>query len=164
MFRVLQRLLCGLRPQPPSIQNKNNYSFWFYLHHVPHLTWRGHGWISRIKGVKRVVLGVLSGVPQISWKCWCLTAEICTDDLAIYSQRKSSSTLPLLSTPALTPVKALSRNYPDYSFWSLAVKSPGAKCKYRAGSNCGAQLCLNSHGVLLAFRVRTAAAKVGHQQ
>lgn len=36
--------------------------------------------------------------------------NVCTDDLAIYSQRKSRSILPLLSTSVLPPFKASVRN------------------------------------------------------
>lgn len=73
---------------------------------------------------------------------------------------KAAAHFPCFPHQHLPPLRPYLGTYPDYSLWSLTVKSPGGKCKHRAGSNCGAQLCLNSHGVLLPFRVPTAAAKV----
>lgn len=110
LLRYCRGFSVGWEPNHQLFKIKLTQSLWFYLHRVPHLTGRWHGWISRTKGLKRVLLGVLSAAPRISWKGWCQTAKFYADDLVTYSQRKSSSTLPLISTPALSPVKALSRN------------------------------------------------------
>lgn len=134
---------------------------WSYLQCVPHFIWSWHEWIS---SRKRVLLGVLSGVPQISQKCWCQPATIFLLMTWLFVVREKAAAHFLCFSLQHLHTKASLRMYPDYSHRSLTIKSLRAKFKSGAGSNCGAQLCLNSYSALLALRVHITAAKVGHQK
>ena len=109
--RQCKRFSVGWNPDNQVLQmiiEINTVTLKFYLQSVPHFTRSWHGQIS---STKRKTSALMSA--QCTNRLEMLmpaSHNVCTDDLAIYSQRKTSSTLPLLSTPTLAPFKASFRN------------------------------------------------------